>query len=394
MGRKILHLAIENICLELEIFRNPHLKKSPFVLAIPSDRSVVQAVSSRATDYGIHPGMPLSVARKRCRSLVTIPPDTSYYHSCQKKIFHQLMSFSPLAEISSWGRFYIDLTGTKRLLGDPVDVAYRSQKLLKKLVGLEARAGIGTNKLVSRVAATLIPPLDVCEVFSGSESRFMAPLDPQILPGIGSVTRKRLQELNITSLGKLANIPGETLKAVLGPPATHLCELALGKGETKVHTPVSVPRICIKWPLPEESNNREILLAHIMTLSEKLGYQLRKENRIPYRISLELVYSDSVRARGQKTVSEAFLYLDHFIFMTLKEIFGRICKRRVRIKELIVRAEKFSVPFRQLSLFLCDEQIYEKEEKLTDALDTIRNRYGFNSIFRGSTFNILRTTLH
>ena len=390
MEKTILHLTIDNICLELEALRNPRLKKNPFVLAPLNNRAVVQAASPRASDCGIHPGMPVSIAKKRCRSLIVVPPDTSFYSTYQKKLFQRLMSFSPLVEISSWGKFYVDLTGTKRLLGDPVDAAYKSQKQFKELTGLEAKAGVGTNKLVSQIAATLVPPLDVCEVFPGSESRFMAPLNPQVLPGIGPVTRKRLQELNITSLGKLAGVPNEILKAALGHSSTYLRDLALGKGETEVHTPISVPRICVKWPLPEESNDREMLLAHIMGTSEKLGYQLRKENRIPYRISLELVYSDGARTRGQKTVSEALLYLDHFIFLTLKEIFRRICKRRVRVRELIVRAEKFSTPFRQLSLFPWDEKIYEKEEKLTSALDTIRSRYGFNSIYRGIKINIPR----
>ncbi len=394
MEKIILHIAADNMCLELEALRRPRLKNRPFVLATSSSRSIVQAASSRAAEYGISPGMPLGVAKKRCRSLEIVPPDTSFYSDCQEKVFSKLMTLSPLVEISNWGKYYVDLTGTGRLWGDPVDAAYRSQKIFKDLTGLDPKAGIGTNKLVSRVASTLVPPFDVCEVFPGSESRFMASLTPQFLPGIGPVTQKRLQELNITSLGKLATIPEEVLKAVLGHPAGYIRNLARGKGDTKVNTPTSVPKIRIKRPLPEQTNDREVLLGHLMAISEKLGYRLRKENRIPHRIALELVYADGVRTRGQKTVSETMLYLDHFIFLTLKEIFTRIRKRRIRLKEMIVSAQKFSLPFRQLSLFPWDEKLYEKEERLTGALDAIRTRFGFASIHRGITFFVSKHVLN
>ncbi len=394
MEKTILHLAIDNICLELETLRQPQLKERPFVLATLSNRSVVQATSPKAAECGIYPGMPVSIAKKRCRPLAVIPPDTSFYKTFQQKIFHKLMSFSPLVEISSWGKYYVDLTGTKRLLGDPVDAAYKSQKLFKKLIGVEAKAGIGTNKLVSQVAATLVPPLDICEVFPGSESRFMAPLNPQLLPGIGPVTQKRLQELNINSLGKLATIPYEILKAALGQPAAYIRDLAQGRGDTNVNTPGSIPKIDIRLHLPEEENDRDILLAYLMALSEKLGYRIRKENKIPYNISLELVHSDGIRVRGQKTTKEALLYLDHFIFITLKEIFNRICRRRIRIREFIVQASKFSLPYRQLHLFPWDEMIYKKEEKLNHCLDLIRNRFGFSSILRGKTFYVSQNTLN
>lgn len=387
-GKTILSLMVDNLCLELEALREPRLKNRPFVLATPGNRSIVQAVSSVASGCGVSPGMPLGIAKKRCRSLMAVPPDTSFYHRFQKKIYHELKTFSPFVEIHGWGKYYLDLTGTKRLWGDPVDAAYRAQQVIKKLINLDARAGIGTNKLVSQVAASLVPPLDICEVFPGSEGRFMAPLNPQALPGIGPVTQKRLQELNITSLGKLAAIPPEILKATLGHPAQYLRNLARGRGETRVNNPNSVPGIHINWPLPEETNNREVLLSHLMVLGEKLGYRLRKENRIPYNISLEIVYSDGARSHGQKTVTDAILYLDHFIFSTLKEILARICKRRVRVKEIIVKARKFSIPYRQLSLFAWDEMLYEREEKLTRALDSIRTRFGFDSIRRGNTLDI------
>lgn len=386
--KTILHLSVENLCLKLETLRHPELKNVPFVLGTLSDRAAIQAVSQKASACGIYPGMPVSTAKKQCRSLVVIPPDVSFYQTWQTKIFHQLSRLSPLVEINTWGHYYVDLTGTQRLWGNPVDAAYRSQQSLKHSTELEAQAGLGTNKLVSRIASMLISPLEIYEVFPGGESRFMAPLDPAIIPGVGSVTQKRLQELNIHSLGKLSSIPVEMLKVALGPRAVHLKDFARGKGDNEVNTPSLVPRIRIRWPLPEEENDHEILLANIMALSEKLGYKLRKENRIPHLLKLEITYKDGVRARGQKTAAESFLHLDSFIFMTLKEIFLKIHKSRTRVKEISVSARKFSLPFRQLSLFSWDERVYQREEKLAGTLDTIRDRFGFETIRRGQTFKL------
>ncbi|RLB05118.1 MAG: hypothetical protein DRG59_09440 [Deltaproteobacteria bacterium] len=394
MEKTILHLKIDDICLKLEALREPRLEKVPFAVGVLSDRAVIQAASSGARSCGIYPGMSVSLAKKRCRSLVIVPPDTSFYQNWQNKIFHHLLTLSPVVEMSGWGHFYVDLTGTQRLWGNPVDTAYRSQRYLKKKMDLEARAGIGANKLVSQVASTLVPPFDICEVFPGSESRFMAPLNPQVLPGVGAITRKRLHELNIHSLGEISNVPDDVLRAVFGSHGVHLRNLAQGKGETKINVPSRVPRIRIRWILPEEENNREILLAHVMAISEKLGFQIRRENRVPHLIKLEIVYADGAKASGQKTLQDALLHIDHFIFMTLKEIFNRIHKRRIRIRELTVYAQKFSIPFRQLSLFPWDENKYQKEEKLTSALDSIRSRFGFKSILRGQTFTLPRAVFN
>ncbi|MDH3802147.1 MAG: hypothetical protein OEU80_08685 [Deltaproteobacteria bacterium] len=388
MVRNILHLDIRNFCIALERQRQPDLRDWPMVIAPGQGRTVVQAVSPEAKQEGIYPGMVVARARRRCRRLNILPPDFSFYQQVQEQVITSLGTFSPLVEPAGWGHFFIDITGTRRLWGTLLDTADRMRRLVTRDFQLHTAVGLASNKLVSRVAARVIRIQELCDVFPGVESSFLAPLRVSLLPGVGEVTTTRLlAELNLQTVGELAVIAPVLLDEVFGAAGQRLRRMALGEDSSPVVTPRAVPSIREEIQLPEDENRRSRLSGHLYGLVEGLGRRLRSQNRCPGELTLTVTYADGAQARARKRFSAAGseFHLDSVLYGAALRLFDHAVQRRLRIRRLALNAAYLQSPIGQLALFPWDDSHGGKETKLLQAMDHIRERYGNGVLHYGRT---------
>ena len=388
MIREILHIDIRDFCIALERQRRPDLREWPVVVAPGQGRTVVQAASPEAREEGIHPGMVLARARKYCRRLTVLPPDFSFYRQAQEKIVTALGRFSPLVEPTSWGHFFIDTTGTRRLWGGLLDRADRMRRLVDTEFQLDTAVGVASNKLVSRVASRMVRAREMCDVFPGLEASFLAPLAVNVLPGVGEVTTtKLLTELNLQTAGELAQISPILLGQIFGAAGQRLRIMALGEDPSPVVTPKSAPMLREEIQLPEDDNHRHRLLGHLYGLVEALGRRLRSQNRCPGELALTATYADGVqtRARQQLAVVGCEFYLDSFLYRASLQLFNRAVQRRLRLRRLALNVAHLQTPFGQLALFPWDDPGRHRETRLLKAVDEIRRRFGNGAVYYGKT---------
>jgi DNA polymerase-4 len=388
MVRNILHLDIRNFCIALERQRQPDLRDWPMVIAPGQGRTVVQAVSPEARQEGIQPGMVVARARRRCQRLTILPPDFSFYQQIQEKVITSLGMFSPLVESAGWGHFFIDITGTRRLWGTLLDTADRMRRLVTRDFQLNAAVGLASNKLVSRVAARVIRIQELCDVFPGVESSFLAPLRVSLLPGIGEVTTtKLLAELNLQTAGELAVIAPTLLNEVFGAAGQRLRRMAQGEDSSPVVTPRAVLSIREEIQLPDDDNRRSRLSGHLYGLVEGLSRRLRSQNRCPRELTLTVIYADGIQASARERFSAAAseFHLDSVLYRAALRLFGRAVQRRLRIRRLVLNAAYLQPPIGQLVLFPWDDFPGGKETKLLQAMDHIRDRYGNGALYYGKT---------
>ena len=139
----------------------------------------------------------------------------------------------------------MDLTGTTRLFGSACDVAAKVQQDIVKQYRLDGVAGVGSNKLVAQTAATLIEPSELYDVRHGSEAMFMSPLSVRTLPGLHRPCMRtvlhRLDDLNLLTLGDVAESPLEALELALGDYAGQLSRWAQGIDHAPVLHPTTQP---------------------------------------------------------------------------------------------------------------------------------------------------------
>jgi DNA polymerase-4 len=297
MVRHIAHLDIPDFYATLEQLRHPELRGRPLALAEPGPRAVIQGVNAIARTAGVQEAMPLSQARRSCRSLQVLPPDGHFYRQQHQLLLRELNRFSPLVEGALWGHYFVDLSGTRRLWGPPPDIACRLEKQLATQRQVHARVGLAATKLVSQIAANLVTPGDLCDIFPGGEATFLESLPVTALPGVGAVTAGRLADFNIRRVGQLAALPVGGVAAVFGKLGTRLLKLARGIDPTPVVPFERAPRLSLARTLERDEIVRERLEAILLQQVEEAGWWLRCHNRYPGEFLLEIRHADGMTAR-------------------------------------------------------------------------------------------------
>ncbi len=385
MKRHIVHLEIPDFYAALEQLRDPCRGRGPLAVAEPAARSLVCSVNRAARREGIREGMFLGQARRLCRRLRVVAPDFPFYRRRHRELVIALGRFSPLVEGTSPGRYFVDLTGTRRLWGPVPDTACRLERELLDRCRLRARIGLAVNKLVSRVAARCVVPGDLGWVFAGGERAFLRPLPVKLLPGVGIKTASVLEELGLVSVGQLADLDPQSLMAVFGKTAGRLVNLARGRDELPVVPFQDAPRLALVQTLERAEIDRSRLESFLWLQMEEAGWVLRRHNRYPEMMAMEIRYADGVGSRGEDRLEADEQHLDRCLFQRARKLFRRIFRRRVAVGRIRVEFQRFSMPFRQLSLIPGDGERRLQEKRLQQALDRVRLRFGRDSVFWASS---------
>ena len=385
MLRNIVCLGIPDFYTAIEELRRPELKRRPLVLAQAGERSVVQGVNGIARKEGIKEGMPLNRARRLCRRIHVMPPDFHNYRKKHGDIVLEFGLFSPLAEGSHPGNYFIDITGTRRLLGPGADLACRMEKELCWKIGLRARIGLASNKLVSQVAANCIAPGDLSFIFPGNEESFLSPLPVDFLPGVGEVTASRLADFNVLKIGQLASLPLDMLAAVFGRSAERLFKIAKGLDSSPVLPAQQAPRISVTKILDRDEIDRSRLESVLFQLVEEAGWDLRRHNRCPGNFRLKIGYADGVSADTRRRIVSGSVQADRLLFLSILPVFYQLFRRRVAVRRLVLEFSDLLMPFSQLSLFTWEKKTSSKDCNLQKVLDSIRIKFGKGIIAWGKT---------
>ena len=153
--------------------------------SVHTPRALVREVSHETFNEGIEPGVSVELARRICPGLRLVPPDSSRLWTAHRELHRTILPLAPAWESIRPGSLFLDLTGTTRLFGPPIDTAARLGRELIERQGWNSVIGLAGNKLVSQLAATTLErPPQVFSIHPGSEQPFLAPLPTTVLPGL------------------------------------------------------------------------------------------------------------------------------------------------------------------------------------------------------------------
>src|SRR5262245_23597432 len=371
--RDVVHLDVAAFAVAVERVREPRLRGRPVVVAPPTPRGVVLDASFEARRAGIGRGMPLTKATRLCRDVIVLTPDEPLYARAATAVREILGRFTPLVEPASGGRWFLDLTGTRRLFGPPVDVASRLAREVEKSLRLTAAVGVAVNKTVSRVAADEIEPAGLLDVAHGNEASFLAPLPAARLPGVSGEVRSTLSDLNIRIEREIAEVGVGHLTMLFGRMGLVLHERALGIDPTPVRVPDAEPAGVEEAAFAEDTNDRPAIESALFELCRRAAAELRRRRVTTARLEVGLRYAD-----GEKGASRASLRepadLDPRLVAEASALLARALTRRVRVRGLTLRATGLARRPRQLTLF--EEPERRREFHLVSALGKLRAKYG------------------
>jgi len=380
VDRSILCVDVPAFPVAVARVVEPGLRGRPVIVAPEgSARALVVAASDEAVQEGVRAGMSIAQAVRRCPGVVLRPPDEILCRRATAAVLGLLGGYSPLVEPSSPGRTFLDLTGTGRLFGHAPDAAARIRREVADRLRLKATVGVAVNKLVSRVAARVIRPDGLCDVFPGSEAAFLSPLPVLLLPGAAVVAREvRFDDLGVARAGDLVALSPAQARLAFGWRGERLRRQALGLDEAPVRPLERAPAIACEDTLAEPTNVEVDLLRVLLDLCERAGARLRRARTATVRLRVTIRHADDVVARA-----EAALPLpaaaDLVLFLQAQALLLRARARRVALRWIELRCLDLVRGERQMGLF----GPTARAEPLSEAIDRLRGRFGSAAVVWG-----------
>ena len=390
MDRHIVCLAIPSFEVALARLNDPTLRTRPLAIApLNTSRALLREVSREAAQDGLSVGMPLEHARRLCPSLHVLSPNPDRVRLAESSLLRVVAHYAPVWEPSQPGSFIMDLTGTGRLFGSACDVAANTQQEILERYRLDGVAGVGSNKLVAQTAATLIEPSELYDVRHGSESVFMSQLSVRTLPGLHRPCMRRvlgrLDDLNLLTLGDIAESPLDALELAIGDYAGQLSRWAQGIDHVPVLPQASQPSIENTVVLEPDQIDDPVLIGRLRDVLQRLCRTLRSQRRVCGGLSLTIRYSDQVEVMKRERVPETCWEVD--LSPPLSVLFQRCVRRRVRLRQMTVSLTDLTAYAEQRSLFderpLDEQRQKERAKNLAVALDQLHARFGEQAIRYG-----------
>ncbi len=385
MDRAIIHINVADFAVAVERLADGQLKDRPVIIAPEgAARATVYDMSEEAFQSGVRKGMPLRRATRLCRRARILPPHPARYEQAMADLLRQALPFSPLIEPGEDdGHLFVDVTGTSRLFGPPVDVAWRLRRQSQKALGLDPIWSLAPNKLVAKVASRLVKPLGEYIVAPGDESAFLAPLPVWLIPGIESRDLARLRELNLIRVRDVAALGRTHLAVGFGARADFLADALSGIDNAPV-LPVGrrPPRVVRDHAFGTDAHQPARVEGALYALVERAGRYLRRQGRAARRVGLCVDYSDGRRCTRQAKV-EPPTANDLALFPFARRALHLAWRRRVRIRHLRLICDRLVYPPVQMPLFEDDRRTDIRRERIVAAMDKIRDRFGTEAVGRG-----------
>ncbi len=233
MTRWVLHVDLDQFIAAVEVLRRPELRGLPVVIGgdgDPTKRGVVSTASYEAREYGVHSGLPLRTAVRRCPGAVFLAVDHETYEAASEQVMAALRGFDAVVEVMGWDEAFLAVETDA-----PHAVARQIQERVREVTRLECTVGMGQNKLQAKLATGFGKPAGVFMLTHETWFDVLGDRSTDSLWGIGAKTAKRLAALGITTVRQLAAADPHRLAEQVGP-MTGPWLVRLGRGQD--HSPV------------------------------------------------------------------------------------------------------------------------------------------------------------
>ncbi len=376
--RQILHVDMDAFFVSVEELEDTSLiGKAVVVGADPDGRGVVAAASYEARRFGVHSAQPIGQAKKLCPHAIFLRGHYEKYREYSEKIYRIFGEFTPIVEMVSIDEAYLDLTGCERLYGSVFGAADRLVRAVKDKTKLNCSVGSSTSHLVSKIASDQAKPHGLLHVLPGCEAKFLAPLPVRRMPGIGKVTEPQLLSLGISTIGDLQAFGGERLTERFGKWGEYLYTKSRGE-DIEAYAYEEEPKsISHETTFDADTTDVEEVERTLSYLTQLVARRLRDHKLFARTVGLKLRYADFETLTRDVTLDEP-THLDSVIFANVLRLLDSAWSRRRKVRLVGVRASNLERAVFQLNLLEAPKR--EKLDRVFDAADKLRERYGFDAL--------------
>ena len=383
-ARRVAHVDIDAFFAAVEQQKDPRLRARPVVVGT----GVIASCSYEARRFGLRAGMPLTEARRLCPQAVVLRGHAATYRAFADRVFAVLGELAPAVD-----RYlddgYLDLTGCDRLYPDPEAFAAELRQRVRQASGLAVTVGIGSNRMVARLASRSAKPDGLRVVPPGAEAAFVRDRPLGDLPGIGPRTAEVLESIGLVTVADVAALGADPLARLLGPHGRVLHERASGRDTRPVserEIPTSISRSTSFDPpaiAPAE------IAGHLAYLVERAARQARRHGLTARCLLISVEPADGRREQRRQLLA-APSALDPVLLESARTLLDRATGRRVGLRRLGIELSGFVAGAgEQLTLLGASDR--DRDSRLAQGIDQVRDRFGHAALMAGRTFPLTAT---
>jgi DNA polymerase-4 len=360
----------------VELLERPELRGKPAVVAHDSGRSVVTSATYEARALGVHSAMPLAFAKRAAPGLIVLEPHRALYTRYSREVMQIFSEYSPLVESLSIDEAFIDVTGARRLYGEPAQIGALIRADVLRRTGLTCSVGIASTKFVAKIASDMSKPDGLLEVPHDETLAFLHPLPIRKLWGVGAQTAKVLERRGLHTVGDVADTPQASLVAALGDAAGHhLFELAWGRDPRTVVPERREKSVGREQTFASDLTTREPVVAAFLDQAERVGRTLRVAGLRAKTVAIKITFADFQSITRSRTLPEP-TDVGREIYATACALCDELeLDMRARPVRLVgVRAQSLAQPdLGLIGLWDDDNETWRKAE---EAVDRVTSRFG------------------
>lgn len=382
--RTILHVDMDAFYASIEEREHPELKGQPIIVGGQAEhRGVVSAANYVAREFGVHSAMPMRTARQLCPHAHYFPVRMKNYVEISHSIQNIFRKYSPLVEPLSLDEAFLDVSGSQLLFGSGSEIAKSIKQEIKEQVHLIASVGVAPNKFLAKIASDAHKPDGLVIVNPNGVQDFLDPLPISRVWGIGKVASKRFAKLGVQTVKQLRSLDLKLLGELFGEHGRHLWELSRGIDDRPVISERRAKSISRETTFPEDVSDLEVLKHVLIELVDDVARRLRKNGLRGKSIQLKIRYDDFSTYTRVLSLNHPTDITKEIEDSALELLTNRLPERTLSIRLIGIGVSGFNTnPLQQRSLF--NETDQQKLSRLDQVKDQIANRYGTESLKRGT----------
>lgn len=376
----ILHADLDSFYASVEQRDDPSLRGRPVIVG----GGVVLAASYEAKAYGVRTAMGGHQARRLCPAAIVVPPRMSAYSRASEAVFEVFRNISPIVEPLSVDEAFIDVSGLRRVSGEPVQIAARLRQEVRDRVGLPITVGVARTKFLAKVASQQAKPDGLLLVPPDAELEFLHPLPVRRLWGVGAKTAEKLQAHGIDTVAQVAELSESMLASMVGAAmGRQLFALSRNIDRRRVQTTRHRRSVGAQRALGRQRRTPAELDAVVVGLVDRITRRMRAAQRTGRTVVLRLRFDDFTRVTRSHTMPRATSSTDAILVATRELVCAAgplITERGITLIGFAVSnidsggAQQLELPFGGHTPDAID---------LDAAVDQVRRRYGNSALTRG-----------
>ncbi|ARC56836.1 DNA polymerase IV [Frondihabitans sp. 762G35] len=379
----ILHVDMDAFFASVELLEHPELVGLPVVVGHRSQRSVVTAATYEARKYGVNSAMPMAVALRRCPQAIVLEPHFERYRHFSSVVMSMFDDVTPLVERLGIDEAFLDVTGSRRLLGSTFEIATALRRRVFAETGLHCSIGAASTKFVAKLASSVAKPDGLLIVPHDETIAFLHPRPIGALWGVGGRTEEVLRGYGLATIGDVAHAPLEFLQRAIGQAGgAKIHALSWGRDPRRIETRVDEKSVGHEVTFEHDVADADQIRRELFRLSDQVGRRLRAAGASGRTVVLKLRFGDFTTITRSKTLAEP-TDLGRRIYEEVRGVYEASGKQLTPIRLVGVRLEQLTLEGGSSgAVGLWDDDADWREAETT--MDALRARFGPGSVTSAS----------